>query len=304
MLQTGQDRENGVTTTTLADWREWQERCALGRCRDEVQLVLRRFGAIRFRCFLERCRARRTGRHTPPMPSDTDAWHLLETHMTIPGIRNGKRYKDWLFARAHSNGDVQLVGIEGGATLLLRTAVRRYIADETPPHGQRSLDAALGSDAGGFSLGDLLASGEDPLAETQSRELAGMARQQAADTFEDVPARIRVALAAKHRQQSLAHPAVTAAAGCGKSVLRESYRRFLVTLFKRLIAAHPDEDRQMQVELAVHVVEDLQRRAGRTELRSPGILPGQCDGAEVAVRLVPGQNARATGDIALAEGGG
>jgi hypothetical protein len=265
MLQTGQDRENGVATTTLEDWREWQERCALGRCSDEVQAVLRRFGAIRFRCFLERCRERRTGRHTPPLPSDTDAWHLLETHMTIPGPRDGKRYKDWLFSRANSNGDLQLTGIEGGATLLLRTAVRRYIADETPPHGQRSLDAALGSDASGLSLGDLLASGEDPAGQTEERELMTLARQQALDTFEDVPARIRVALAAKHRQQSLAHPAVTAAAGCGKSVLRDVYRRFLAQFFKQLSARHPNEERQVVVELAVRVIENLQRLAWEVE---------------------------------------
>ena len=44
-------------------------------------------------------------------------------------------------------------------------------------------------------------------------------------------------------------------------MLRDTYRQFLVRLFKRLTTHHPNEGQQILVDLAVRVVKGLQRHA-------------------------------------------
>ncbi len=252
-----------ASVTTPEQWDEWHARCALDLCSPPTQAALRGFSGRLFGRFLERYRQRCPGRRMPAVPTDAEAWHLLETHMTVPGVRNGKRYKDWLFARADAGPGDRLDALRGGAGVLLRTAVRRHIAAEGAERNRVSLDAPVdrSGESGALTLADLLPADADPTRPVRNRELEALAAQHADHLIHTLPRRVCVALRAKRAKRSLAHPAVTAEAQCGKSVLREAYRRFLESVFEYLQSRHPNEDRQVLVDLAVCVVEALQQRA-------------------------------------------
>lgn len=258
MLRTVSETGPGAAQA-LGYWDEWHARCALGRCDEPAQQALRRFSGRRFAGFLERYRRNCPGRGMPPAPSDADAWHLLETYMTVPGARSGKRYKDWLFTRARGEGPERLDALQAGAGLLIRSTVRRFISQEASRQHHVSLEAPLDRvGRGNLTLSDLLPDHDTPADATHTGDLHALSERHARSFAAEIDPRIRVALKAKYEQRSLAHPDVTTAAGCGKSVLRENYRNFLMDLFAHLQAKHPNEDRQVLVDLAVRVVDRLQ----------------------------------------------
>ena len=258
------------SSTPLEHWDQWYERCAIGLCSKSAQATLRLFGGQMFSVFLKRYEARGGTRYIPPTPADKDAWHLLETHMTIPGVKSGKRYKDWLFARAGGEDATRLDTLRASATLLVRSTVRRFIMDESAPPGQESLDAPLDSvGCPELTLRDLLTGSDSPPGGMDEGALDTLADQHAASLSEELPTRIRVALSAKNAGRSLAHPTVTADAGCGKSVLRDDYRKYLMALFERLQTHHPRETHGVLVDLAVQVVERLKKRMAWDPARRP-----------------------------------
>lgn len=253
----------GLHATRLTSWREWQERCALGRCEPATRSDLRGFAAARFELYLEhygRAPGAGPGRNAV---DGRDAWHLLESHMTIPNAQHGKRYKDWLFARLGLSADAALDVIQGGATLIMRTVVRTYIRDELPEPDRVSLQAPLGGpgDEDGLSLEQLLPGDIDPREHAAHRELAAMARQRAEALFPSVAKRVRVAMAARRHRVALSHPQVTAFAGCAKSALHDTYRAFVAGLVRDVSAEFAHEDRSVVIDLAALTLEALADRA-------------------------------------------
>lgn len=73
-----------------------------------------------------------------------DGWHRFETHLLLKNTRGGKRYKDWLFARAEHVEWHPWDAIQGGATLLLRDVVREYLRREHAPDRVTSLHRPVG----------------------------------------------------------------------------------------------------------------------------------------------------------------
>ena len=247
-----------MAETRLEHWREWHERCALGRCTDTTRDVLQRFGTLRFRTYLNRWQARRPA-HTPPMLPPDDAWHHLEVYMTVPGVQNGKRYKDWLFARAEYGSTAD---IERGASVIMRAAVRRYVTESARAPGTVSLDRIVaGTPEQPVTLGDLLPEPGDPVSAAETRELAALAAQQAAELAPALTARERIILAARARGLSLAHPAVSAAAACGKATLWRSYKRLAATLLKRIEQACPSSPGAERVDIGIRVFDCLHAMA-------------------------------------------
>jgi len=93
--------------TRWSDWCEWKACCALARCANDTRARLAGFAAYRLRIA-----ARRAAGMTnllqgveARLPSDPElVWHLFESHTVITHTREGKAYKEWLFARGPRPG--------------------------------------------------------------------------------------------------------------------------------------------------------------------------------------------------------
>jgi hypothetical protein len=217
-----------MADTRWEQWDEWKQRCALTRCGQETGRHLRRFAARRFRGFVERYLTRTNLRHASDLTlSDSDAWHLFESHSAAASTRGGKRYKHWLLARCKGSDESRRATAESGATLLIRTVVREFLHGEVSPRMTQSIDAPLpGFEDGPLTVAELLPAGDDPAEETHLRECARLAARHADTLFRAMTDQTRVALVSKALGISMAHRRVVKAARCRKTALYEAYQRF------------------------------------------------------------------------------
>lgn len=212
----------------LRDWQTWYRVCALARCAESVRRELRAFAHERFLTYLRRL----GGDLDPGACVDPDtAWHLFETHLQVKATREGKRYKDWLFARVEAGRDDSAGVVAAGASLIVRSVVREYVRHERPQARMRSLDAPL-SDAFGhrLTLEDLLAGPDDTAGAVHAREREAWAQRLGAESFAALDRRGRVVLTAKALGLRLTHPSVLRAAGAQKSALSEQYRNWVLRM--------------------------------------------------------------------------
>ncbi len=240
-------------------WTEWKEKCAIGRCGGETQEALRSFASVRFQGFLRKYVPRVGGGGAEPVTAPRDAWHLFETHAAVGGNRAGKRYKDWLFARAAGGSGDPADSIERGATVLLRDVVREHIRREWSPPWAVSLNVAAQEGESGLTLQDLLPGGVDPAADVERREFEAIARGHATAFFSAADRRERVAFLAKRLGLSLAHPAVESAADCRKSTLNETYHVFVRRVAGQIGAEYASEEPAFGRLLAAAVFDELDR---------------------------------------------
>ncbi len=245
---------------TLAHWMEWRARCALQRCGAATTAALRGFAWLRFRRFA--CAALGAGAGAPRTPSAAECWHLLETQLAVGRNRAGRRYKEWLFDRLEGASDPPLDVIQGGATLLLRSVARQFLASETSPDGTLYLDAATpGGDDQGPPLASLLPA---PADETLERhELTAHAATVAERVFSDIEPRTRLILLAKRLGLPLYHPAVLATARVSRSRASEIWRavyRQVAGETRRLFPAEPaDFQLRLACAAAAHLGEMIFR---------------------------------------------
>ena len=169
--------------TEWSDWCQWKARCALGLCDRPTQGRLATFAMQRLRRY-----ARRASGLTNlidgadrRLPHDAaQAWHLFETHALAVLTREGKAYKEWLFARTQNTGDAPCDVVEAGASLMLRDVARRFLMNECLRPGTRSLDAPVtGSVDETLTYRDLLPDAMTPADTLAARELDMMAAQEA-----------------------------------------------------------------------------------------------------------------------------
>lgn len=232
---------------TLAHWQEWRALCALQRCGPETTAALRSFAWLRFQRCARAVLGEAAGKARTPMAAD--CWHLLETQLAVGRNRGGRRYKEWLFARLEGSSGAPLDVVQGGATLLLRSVARQFLAREAAPDGTLSLDAPAPGAPEGAVLAAYVAA---PADETLERnEMAGYAVTVAERVFAGLDARARLILLAKRLELPLYHPDVLAVARASRSraseIWRAAYRR-LADETRRLFPAEPP-DYQMRLTL-------------------------------------------------------
>ncbi len=246
-------------------WDQWYSRCALARCGPAPAGLLRGFAGARSASLV-----RRLGHLAEGMaaPDPRDAWHLFETHLVTTRTREGKRYKDWLFARAEGRvGRDRIDTIQGGATLILRDVVREWIRREARPFGTASLDAPIPGTQG-LRLADLVPADSCTADEIEARDLDAHAQQTAAREFEAASRRVRIGLCLRALGHPLDGPAVERAAGCGKSSLHAAVRSFTIGLAAGVVRDHPAEAPGTAHAIAgraVAILRDMARNWGRLE---------------------------------------
>ena len=227
--------------TRVEQWEEWMARCAIGRCSAATAAALTRFGARRFRHYLEVCLGATFCEGV--VPDDRACFHLFETYSLVGTPRSGKRYKQWIGDRGDAAPDAAL--FESGASLLLRDTVRTYLRHEGPALRQVSADAVVaGTD--GLTLADLLPDTREP--ESASPELAeAVARACLAGLTE----KHRVVVFARRAGIPLNHPAILRLTGVGKSwtaqLWAEVYKRLAAETRRRV----PEGDREIWVGIAL-----------------------------------------------------
>lgn len=219
------------------------------------------FAEFHFRRFIRRYAFRTNAPAEGAMLSARDSWHLLETHMTARQTRDGKKYKDWLFARIPADSPSPMRAVAGGAVLLMREAAREYLARETAPARQVSLNSPLPSaGSGALVLEDLLPDTMNPADEAARREYEALAREYAEEWFAALGARDRVILLARHLGLPLNHPLVEQAAGCRKSKAFAALKSLVETLATDLKREYPEDPLDALRLLAVLTLEALHQR--------------------------------------------
>jgi len=217
-------------------WRQWHARCALLKCEPDSAAVLRRFAGIRAAGIVRRAGAVLS---VAPVFEPDSAFHLFETHLLTHSTRSGKRYKEWLFARAGgARGAAYLDAVQGGATLVLRSAIRDALRAEAPRLKAVPFDSPLPG-TNGLTMEDLLPS---PASEAgPEADIEDLARREARDCFDDAAWRERFALCLRALDRSLDGPGVAAAARCGRSSLHAAHRAFVVALGERILRKYRAE---------------------------------------------------------------
>jgi hypothetical protein len=245
---------------TLEHWITWKEKCAAALCPPETRLELQNFAHVRFHRFAAAC-AHDTNVHdanalTPPAE---EAWHCFEAYLQLRNSREGKIYKEWLFKRASVAGAPTLDSIQGGASVLMRDVVREQLRREFSSKWMTALDAPISVGIGGseVTMLDLLPDSGDTRTDVERREMESIAASDAREFLSAMSHRERVALLARVLGLSLAHQAVTALAGCGKSVLFDVYNNTLQKLARHVRSVHPREDRSTLASLTAMAFDRL-----------------------------------------------
>jgi hypothetical protein len=251
-----------VQTTTPDTWRAWKKHCAAERCGEAEAAMLRRFGSARFSYYVQRY-ADRVGHRGGALrvAEAADGWNLLESHVQISKTRPGKRYKDWLFARAKRGGpDHFLALMESGATLLMRTVVRIYLRKEHHARFMASLQAPRGGTdgEGTYTLEDLIPDASaHPADEVSEREWRELAIRHATDFFETMEFREVVTLWARGRGINLCDRRLLNWAGYSESALYKEYRKFLEKMGSVIKKFYPEESPEALVRMGVMIHEEL-----------------------------------------------
>ena len=248
----------------LKAWTQWKRKCALAMCDDETQVCLQTSVSGSFRRYAEACIAKTNLASASDLThTDAEAWHLLETRLTTSSLREGKRYKDWLFDRMRCTTDPPMKVLQGGIRALVRDVVRDVIRMEYSDSFVESLDTPVHKDdEGKITAVDLLPGGLDPVDDAVHRDFERLASEHAPRVIDDMLDREKIALFAKAVGLSVANPELEATAGCGKSMLNAAYHNFMRRISERFLREYPDDDRESVLLLA--------RRARSI---SPAILP-------------------------------
>jgi hypothetical protein len=236
----------------IEHWLEWKEICSLNGCSESARATLCEFAVTRFGSNLHRY-AGMTNRRDPwgmALPG-RDAWHLLETHLTVRNSRAGKRYKDWLFARAAAADCDPLQAVESGAALLMRDVTREYLKREVARAGTVSLDASWECSP---NLDELLPDEADPTDPIALREYERLADRHASRLFGEADRRQQVALLAKELGLAFSDPAVAERAGCANTALYQAYADFVKHVGEFMKRTYPDDEAESLVRLALMTI--------------------------------------------------
>ena len=241
--------------TKVEYWLAWREKCAAALCAQEAQAAFFSFAQSRFARYLTFYRkATNVGSAQALLPEPFQSWHLFETYLAIRNTREGKAYKQWLFAHAEGAEDL-LKALEAGASLLMRDVVREHLRREYSSRRMVSLNQPIATATGEtVTLDELLPGPSDGLHPVDQKELAALAARESSEICRTMPLREKIALLAHGLGLSLADPAVLSAADCRKSVLNTAYHKALVHTATHIRRAFPRESRDVQALLSIEAL--------------------------------------------------
>jgi hypothetical protein len=244
----------------LKDWIEWKQRCARDLCGDETQKRLGGFAQSRFGIQLRR-QVSVTNLHEGDalrqLPSADDAWHQFESYAALKQTRQGKCYKEWIFARVAGSSSAPLDVIQSGASLVMRSAVRTYLRSEYARFKAVSMDQPLGGTT--LTMADLLPGSSNPADAAAENEYNSMAELYCRRFIENISRRERIGLLAKFEGIALDHPQVLEAAGCAKSTLHQVVRDLVRKLYDDLKREFSEDGSEAVRAFTILVLQHLEK---------------------------------------------
>jgi hypothetical protein len=236
------------------DWVQWKQRCALTRCDCAARRRLAAFAQAR----LKRAVTRLAGVTNLPasvwrrIPEDPElAWHLFESHAVVTHTRQGKAYKEWLFARAGDGCESPLDTVVAGATLMMRDVARAWVAKECLPRDTVTLDAPVAGTEGTITYVDLLPTASTPLNAIEAHERAEYAAHAATRVFGHLDYRQRLVVAARLRGIPFDRDELLQATGWKRAMIYRACNRIFDSIRPLLQKLYPDEsDDQIRLLLA------------------------------------------------------
>lgn len=245
----------------LKDWTEWKILCARKLCSEDVQTRLGSFAQSRFGIQLQRqvfTTNLQDNDALRQLPSADDAWHQFESFAALKQTREGKRYKDWIFARVEGGKGLPLDIIQSGATLIMRSVVRAHLKAEYTPRMTVSMDQPLGNSE--LTMGDLLPGKVAPVDEVAANEYNLLAKEHVENLFKELSYRERIGLLAKFNGVALDNEKVLKAAGCGKSILNQVVRDMLAKLREDIKREYCDDGYDAITAFTILVVQELEKK--------------------------------------------
>lgn len=259
-----------MTAPTLREWQEWRTLCAIAKCGPATAEALRGFAHMRFRHHVAAVVG--DDRVGVEMPSPEVCFALFEHWCSVARPRSGRRYKEWLFARACGMaGADALAAVESGATLLVRSVVRKWLAHSARDARETSLDAPIpGTD--GLTLGDLVPDdgAGDPSAKLSRDEAEAIAR----DVFSGMRRPARLVMLSRLASLPLYHPRLLAEFGVGKSRASQMWRGVIGEIAAAISRRWPGETSSWRLSMAMCATDALY-----------SLLATYDSGAEIRTRL-------------------
>lgn len=249
-------QDNESRRTREGSWRTWKNMCAAGLCDAEAEADLRHFGAARCSLYMRRYGALAGGAEHQ---NAEHGWHLLETHAAVGTNRRGKRYKDWLFARAEQFSD-WLSAVESGASLLMRDAVRETLRREYSPAWMTSIQQPLpGGQSTPLTLEDLLPDTVIPSDEVAECEWNELARVHAVETLPKLSECERIVIWARGEGMTLNDPGLASRTGATESILYKTHRSAVEKMCRELKSLYRDTPPACLIHLAGLILQELHR---------------------------------------------
>ncbi len=244
-----------MTTPSLGQWGEWRRLCAIARCAEPTAAALAGFARAKFRHYA----APIVGEEAvaTEIPDAAACFNIVEHWMSVARPVSGRRYKEWLFARAEGqDGERRLATILAGASLVIRSVVREWLADAAPS-GDVSLDAPVPG-AEGVAFIDLLPD-EGAMAVEESL-LRDLAESLADEIFGSMEEPTRLVMLARAAKLPLYHPLLLGEFGFGKSKAATAWKDVIFDIAGRIKRRWPDEPGEWKVSLAMRTSDAIDER--------------------------------------------
>ena len=247
-----------MSAPDLGQWGEWRKLCAIDRCARPTAAALSGFALARFRHYAAAIVGE--GAVGDEVPAAEACFHLVEHWMSVARPVSGRRYKEWLFARAEGQ-DVagRLATIHSGASLVIRSVVRKWLAGAAP-RSEISLDAPVPG-ADGVTFVDLLPD-ENAMA-VEEALLRDLADSLADEIFGSMEKPVRLVMLARAAKLPLYHPLLLGEFGFGKSKAADTWKEVLFDIAGRIKRRWPDEPGEWKVSLAMRTSDAIDERLMR-----------------------------------------
>ena len=249
-----------MTETTAAQWSEWRRRCAIAKCGQTTAVALASFVSNRFRHYA----AHVVGETSVPTetPDPAACVGLVEHWMAVSRPVSGRRYKEWLFARAEGQrGEARQGTIQAGASLVVRTVVRKWLFSSRPRE-QLSLDAPVPG-LEGVTFVDLVpdesaAALDDPL-------LRDMAAAVADKVFNGMKRPTKLVMLARLARLPLYHPKLLGFFGMSKGKAANTWKEVLADIAGIVMRRWPEETAAWKVDMSMRALDALEGLLARRD---------------------------------------
>lgn len=244
-----------MNAPTLGQWGEWRRLCAIDRCAESTCASLAGFAHARFRHYAAAIVGE--GVVDEEVPDACASFHLVEHWMSVARPVSGRRYKEWLFARAEGqDAAARLSTILSGASLVIRSVVRKWLSGSVR-RSEYSLDAPVPG-VEGVTFVDLIPD-ESAMAAEESL-LRDLADSLADEIFGSMKRPTRLVMLARAARLPLYHPLLLDEIGFSKSKAANAWKEVLHDIAGHIKRRWPDEPGEWKVSLAMRTSDAIDER--------------------------------------------